>query len=719
LSASGGSDKVQYLISGGYYKQDGIVIYKNDQFERLNFRTNVNANLTDRLTLGTNFQISNTLQDKISSSGDVPGVIRHAFIRPPVIAVFKDKTDPAYKADDPYTDLPFYSQNVAANGGSWNGSANKYEFSQNPIALAYFTNDRRANFKTFGSVYAEYAFLREKELKLKSNLGVDLNMLHNKAFNRNFGDDDGGGADIDKGTGRQNRPTNLSEERAQETTVTWTNTLNYSKTFDKHSLSALVGSEYITNHTSNLSASRSRYGYITPAFQYIDFGSYPLDLWNGGGASQWALFSQFGSVNYNYDYRFFVTASLRRDASSQFAKNNQEAYFPSFSAGWKISKEKFMQDVTLISDLKLRISSGKLGNQSGLSNYNSLAIYDPLGTLLRYGNPDLKWETTTQNDIGIDLGLLKNKFTLSADYFKKTTSGILLPLNLPNLVGNVQPTIVNAGEVSNKGFELTLGFKNDDHPFKYNINANLATVKNRVEKLHPNLPSIYGQVTKTEAGHPLNAYYGFQMIGIYQNQSEIDAYLTGAPHPEVKPGDIKFNDLNKDGVINDNDRTYLGNPNPRLTYGLNLTGNYKGFDIAIFVQGVKGVERYNDLKKIIDYDTRPFNHSISTLNAWHGQGTSNSIPRSTFNDNGSSRNSSIFVEDASYLRLKNLEIGYTLPALFGKSNPAVKNVRVYVSVQNLFTLTNYSGLDPESVNLLDQGTYPQSKAFLFGVNIKL
>lgn len=719
LSASGGSDKLQYLISGGYYKQDGIVIYKNDQFERLNFRTNINANLTDRLRLGTNLQISNTLQDKISSSGDTPGVIRHAFIRPPVIPVFKDKTDPSYKADDPFTDLPFYSQNVAANGGSWNGSANKYEFSQNPIALAYFTNDRRANFKTFGSVYAEYSFLKEKELKLKSNLGVDLNMLHNKAFNRNFGDDDGGGADVDKGTGRQNRPTNLAEERGQETTVTWTNTLNYSKIFDKHSLSALVGSEFITNHASNLSASRARYGYTTPAFQYIDFGGYPLDLWNGGGASQWALFSLFGSVNYNYDYRFFVTASLRRDASSQFAANNQEAYFPSFSAGWKISKEKFMEDVSLISDLKLRVSSGKLGNQSGLNNYNSLAIYDPLGTLLRYGNPDLKWETTTQNDIGIDLGLLKNKFTLTADYFKKTTSDILLPLNLPTLVGNVQPTIVNAGEVSNRGFELSLGFKSDEHPFKYNINANLSTVKNKVEKLHPNLPSIYGQVTKTEAGHPLNAYYGFQMIGIYQNQNEIDTYLTGAPHPEVKPGDIKFKDLNKDGIINDNDRTYLGNPNPRFTYGLNLTGNYKGFDIAIFIQGVKGVERYNDLKKIIDYDTRPFNHTTSTLNAWHGEGTSNSIPRSTFNDNGSSRNSSIFVEDASYLRLKNLEIGYTLPALFGKSNPAVKNVRVYVSVQNLFTVTNYSGLDPESVNLLDQGTYPQSKAFLFGVNIKL
>lgn len=378
-----------------------------------------------------------------------------------------------------------------------------------------------------------------------------------------------------------------------------------------------------------------------------------------------------------------------------------------------------MENVTWISDLKLRASTGKLGNQSGLSNYNSLAIYDPLGTLLRYGNPDLKWETTKQDNIGIDLGLLKNKIYLSADYFKKTTSDILLPLNLPSLVGDVQPTMVNAGVVSNEGFELAVGYKNNDHALKYTINANIASVSNKVDKLHPNLPSIYGQVSKTEAGHPLNSFYGFEMAGIYQNQTEIDNYLTGAPHPEIKPGDIKFKDLNNDGIINDVDRTYIGNPNPRMTYGLNLSASYKGFDFAVLFQGVNGVEKYNDLKKIIDYDTRPFNHSVATLNAWHGEGTSNTVPRSTFNDNGSSKVSSIFVEDASYFRLKNIEIGYSLKSLFGKSNTVFQDVRFYVSAQNLMTITNYTGLDPESVNMIDQGTYPQSKAFLFGVNIKL
>jgi len=718
LSASGGTDKIQYLISGGYYSQNGIVIYDHDKYQRYNFRTNINANITDRFTVGTNLQLSNTMQDKMSSKGDAPGVIRHAFIRPPVIAVFKDKNDPTYTERDPFTDLPFYTNNDQASGG-W--QSDKYEWSQNPVALAYFTNDKRSNFKTFGNIHAEYAFLKDKELKLRTNLGVDLNMTHNKAFNENFGDDDGGGSEADKGTGRQNRPTNLNEDRGQETTITWNNTLNYSKIIQKHSFSALVGSEYITNYSSSIGASRSRFDYVTAPFQYIDYGGSQVDLWNGGSASEWALFSVFGSINYNYDNRFLVTGSIRGDASSRFAENNQWGYFPSVSAGWRISQEKFMQDVSWISDLKLRASTGSLGNQE-IDNYSYLTLLRRSGDqyiISRYGNPDLKWETTLQNNIGLDLGLFKNKIYLSADYFKKTTSDILLPISLPALVGSVSPTIVNAGTVTNKGFELALGFKNNDHAFKYNVNANIATVTNMVEKLHPNLPSLIGRVSKTEVGHPLNSFYGFQMIGIYQNQEEINSYLFGTPNPSDQPGDIKFNDLNEDGIINDNDRTYLGNPNPRLSYGLNLSANFKGFDFSVLFQGVSGVEKYNDLKKIIDYDTRPFNHSVATLNAWHGEGTSNTVPRSTFNDNGSSKVSSIFVEDASYFRLKNIEFGYTLTSLFGKSNTAFQNVRLYVSAQNLFTITKYTGLDPESVDMFDQGTYPQSKAYLFGINIKL
>lgn len=716
VTASGGSDKVQFLLSGGYYRQNGIVIYDNDKYQRFNFRTNIDANLTDHLTVGTNLLLSNSVQDAISSKGDAPGIIRHAFIRPPVIGVYKDPTDPTYSADDPFTDLPFYKSSNQANGG-W--QSDKYEWSQNPIALAYFSNNKISNFKTFGNIYAEYALLADRALKLRTNLGVDLTMSHNKAFNRNFGDDDGGGSSLDQGTGRQNRPTSLSENRGQETTITWNNTANYTKTIQKHSINALVGSEFIRNYASAISASRDRFDYTTPTFQYVDYGGTQADLWNGGNASEWALFSVFGSVNYNYDNRFFATGSLRGDASSRFAKNNQWGYFPSVSAGWRISNEKFMQNQNWISDLKLRASTGKLGNQE-ISNYAYLTLLRRSGdqyVISRYGNPDLKWETTKQNNVGLDLGLIKNKVYISADYFKKTTYDILLPISLPSVVGDVLPTIVNAGTVTNKGFELAASYRTSIRDFRINIDGNVATVKNNVEKLHPNLPSLVGRVTKTQVGEPLNAFYGYKMIGIYQTQKEITDYLKGTPNPSEKPGDIKFADLNGDGVINDNDRTFLGDPNPRMTYGLNLSIAYKGFDLSALFQGVNGIEKYNDLKKIIDYDTRPFNHSVATLDAWHGPGTSNTIPRSTFNDNGSSKNSSIFVEDASYFRLKNIEIGYTLGNLI--KSAGFKNVRFYISAQNLWTVTKYTGLDPESSDLFDQGTYPSSKAFLFGVNVKL
>ena len=712
LTASGGTDKLQYLLSAGYYKQDGIVVYNNDRYRRLNFRANINANLTDRLTIGTNLLLSSAEQDKLSSKGDAPGIIRHALIRPPIIPVYKNPSDSTYSEEDPFTDLPFYKK-------PWDNSKNIYEFSSNPVALAYYTNDKRNNFKTFGNIFAEYAFLKNKELRFKSNLGVDLNMIHNKTFNPNFGDDDGGGSGGDRGLGRKNRPNGLDESRGQETTITWNNTLNYSKTFEKHFVSALAGTEFISNRSSFIGASRQRFEFTGDNFQYIDFGG-TANLYNSGTGAEWALFSLFGSATYMYDAKYMITANFRGDASSRFAENNQWGYFPSVSVGWKISNENFMQDVTWLSDLKLRASTGTLGNQE-IDNYAFLTLLRKSGDqflISRYGNPDLKWESTKQNNIGIDIGVLRNRIYLSVDYFEKTTSDILLPISLPSLVGNVSPTIINAGEVSNHGIEVALNLRNYGKAFSYNVNANIATVTNRVEKLHPNLPSIIGDVSKTEVGHPLNSYYGYVMEGIYQNQAEITKHLSGTSNPSSKPGDIRFKDLNGDGMINDKDRDYIGNSIPKLSYGLNLSADYKGFDLFILFQGVGGVDIYNDAKQITDFDSRPFNHSVLVLDSWKGDGTSNTIPRATFNDNGSSKKSSIFVEDASYFRLKNLEVGYSLNSTNALTKFGGQNIRIYVSAQNLFTITDYTGLDPESTDILDRGTYPQSQAFLFGINVK-
>jgi TonB-linked SusC/RagA family outer membrane protein len=713
FSASGGSDKVQFLMSLGYYEQDGIVIYDNDKFQRLNYRTNINANLTDRLKVGTNLQLSYSTQDKLSSKGDAPGIIRHALLRAPVLSVFKDINDPTYSERDPFTDLPFYQHNDRDSGG-W--ESDKYEWSSNPIALAAFTDDKRTIFKTFGNVYGEYSFLENNELTFRSNLGIDLAYIHNKTFNENFGDDDGGGSDLDKGLGRKNRPNNLNEERGEARTITFNNTLNYAKTFNNlHDISALVGTEFIENYSSSIGASRSRFAITDDTFRYLDYGGSEVDLWNSGSASEWALFSLFSSATYVFDSKYMVTGNLRADASSRFSEKNRWGYFPSVSAGWKISDESFLSDVDWLSNLKLRAGYGKLGNQE-IDNYAFLTLIsqtDGKVVVNRYGNEELKWESSAQTNIGIDLGLFKNKLAMSAEYFEKNTSDILLPIGLPNIIGNVAPTIVNAGEVSNKGFELSLNYRNNDNEFKYSINGNLATLKNNVEKLHPNVPNLIGNVTRTEVGHPLNAFYGYKMVGIYQNQSEINSHLSGTLNPNVKPGDIKFTDLNGDGIINSDDRDFIGSPIPDLTYGIAFSSEYKGLDFSMLFQGVEGVDRYNDAKKILDYDTRPFNYTTNILGAWDGEGSSNTIPRVAFEDNGSSKVSSIFVEDASYFRLKNIELGYTLESIIG-----LQDVRFYVSGQNVFTVTDYTGLDPESTDLMDQGTYPSSQSFLFGMNVK-
>ena len=501
----------------------------------------------------------------------------------------------------------------------------------------------------------------------------------------------------------------MNEDRGQETTVTWNNTLNYAGNVGKSEFSALGGSEYITNYSSSLGGSRQRFDFVRDNFQYLNYGGLQGQN-NGGSASEWKLFSLFSSATYVFDTRYMVTGTFRADASSRFAVKNQWGYFPSISAGWKISNESFMQNVGWLSDLKLRASTGKLGNQE-IDNYAFLTLLRRQGDqylISRYGNPDLRWETTTQNDIGLDAAVLQDKLSMSLDYFVKKTSDILLPISLPSIVGNVSPTIVNAGEVSNKGIELALNWKHNVRDLRYTMSGNVATVTNRVEKLHPNLPSISGDVYRTQVGHPLGAFYGYVADGLYQNQNDINTHLYGTTNPPDKPGDIRFKDLNHDGKIDDNDRTFIGNSIPKASYGFNMSAAFRRFDLGAFFQGVGGVDKYNDAKQITDYDSRPFNHSTAVLKAWHGEGTSNSVPRTTFNDNGSSKKSSIFVEDASYLRLKNLEVGFSL----------MEGRRVYVSGQNLWTVTNYTGLDPESTDIMDKGTYPQQKAFIIGVNAK-
>ena len=715
VSASGGSESVQYLISAGYYGQDGIVVEDHDKYQRFNFRTNINANISDRLKVGTNFLISYAKQDKLSSSGDEPGVIRHALLRPPVLRVYKDEKDPTWSAGNPYTDLPFYLNNNSNGGWSKN-----YEFASNPIAIVHFTDDKRNTYQTFGNVYGEYAFLKDRSLRFRTNVGVDISFSHNKNFAQNFGDDNNNDPNEPyPGLGRNNKPNNLDENRGETMTFTFSNTLNYLKTIgDKHSINALVGTENISSKSSGVGGSRQNYDNSTGPFRYLDYGS-TGNLYNGGSASTWNLLSFFGSATYGYANKYFATGTIRADGSSRFGPNNKWGYFPSVSAGWRISQEKFMENINWISNLKLRASWGKSGNQEIPDHAYETVVTKVGGVVntIRYGNPDIKWESTTQTNYGFDLSVAKNKLFFTADYFIKTTNDILLSVGLPAVsVGVIQKTFVNAGEVSNKGFEFGLNFQNNDNEFKYSVNANVATLTNRVDKLQTFVKSIIddGTRTRTEVGQPISSYYGFVFDGIYQNAAEITKHLFLNSNA-AQPGDIRFKDLDNDGQINANDRAFIGNPIPKTTYGFSFSSDYKAFDFSFLIQGVQGVDRYNDLKQILNYDSRPFNSMISVLDSWNGEGTSNTTPRVTFNNNGGAHVSSVFVEDASYLRLKNIEIGYT----FNTNRIGVKNLRVFASGQNLITSTNYTGLDPESTSLIDKGTYPQSKAFILGAKIKL
>lgn len=708
LTASGGNDRLTYMFSGGYYDQNGIVKFNNDRYQRLELRSNVKAKLSDRIELKSNILLNHQDKMVVSSRGDVPGIIRHALLRPPVLGVYKDPNDPTYKPDNPFTDLPFY---VSPS----NFQSNLYEWSQNPVALAYFSNNNVRQFKLFGNVEAAFDILRDKSLRFRSNVGVELNFNHAKVFMQNFGDDERQDPTVDVGQGRHNRPNGLNEDRGEDYTITWNNILSYDKTLgDDHLVNALIGSEFINNQSNSINASRRRFEYTLDRFQYMDLGGTGQDLWNGGYAQEWALFSIFSSATYSYKNRYSITGNLRADASSRFGSDNKWGYFPSVALGWTISNEDFFPSNSAVSYLKLRASTGRLGNQN-IPNYAYMTLFSREGNITRYGNPKLRWESTIQNNLGVDMRFMSNKLEVIADVFHKKTKDILLAVSLPTFIGNVDATYVNAGQVDNKGFELSARYRdriNENGNFSFG--GNITGINNKVVALHENVPRIIGTYSRAEIGQPLDVYYGYQMEGIYQNTTEIANHLYGVTSPSNKPGDIKFTDLNGDGIINDADRTFIGNPIPKWSYGFFAGFDYKGFDLNIFFQGVSQVDRYNDGMRIIDFDTRPFNYTTSMLNAWDGEGSSNSLPRVAFEDTGISKFSTLYIEDASYLRLKNVEVGYS----FGKyvNRFGVKNARIYVSAQNLVTWTKYKGLDPETTDLIDRGTYPQSKSILLGLN---
>jgi TonB-linked SusC/RagA family outer membrane protein len=465
--------------------------------------------------------------------------------------------------------------------------------------------------------------------------------------------------------------------------------------------------------------------------------------------------SYFGRLLYTYNDRYLMTVNVRRDGSSNFAKGNRWGIFPSFSLGWIFTEENFMEDYDFLTLGKLRFGAGEIGNHNigrgaYLSTFGNGSYYtfgNPRTPYLSggrsgVGNPNIQWETTKQVDIGLDLGFFNNKLSLTADYFIKTTNDMLVQVPLPTAFGYPNTPWTNAGSVENKGLEMDLKYKGNIRDFKYSINANMFTFKNKVISLGGGEP-INGSThlgnmthTRTEEGMPIGYFYGWKTDGIFQTQGEIDSYANTAGEaiqPNAIPGDLKFMDLNgkdsdgniipgADGKLDDADRVMVGNPFPDFNFGITLGAEYKGFDMTMFFQGSVG----NDILNILKYDIRSgagwYNAPNDMLDiAWNGAGTSNTQFAINANSRQNLQMSDWYIEDGSYVRLKNIQVGYTIQKSVFK-NLKTENVRVWVGCQNLFTITNYSGLDPEIGSSdpkymgIDQGFYPQARIMMMGVN---
>jgi len=723
LDVSGGGENSQYIVSGSYLTQDGLI--NNSSYDRYNLRTAVSSSLSKYVKIGTNANLSYSKTRQVGTSGDGfgdgnPGasVVRFALFRTPGTPVYSDQGQ--------FVDLPRVGGQDAS---SYLGDG------INPVALADAADRNFNAYSVLGNAYVEVTPIAH--LRLRSDYGITFRITDYKQFFKTFG--------IDRSF---NSPAQLAQSNSNEFNFNWTNTAVYDRTLGKSTFAILIGTEAIKNNARAISASRRGYVDQAPTFQYLDNGTGIQQ--NGGGEAHSSLFSGFGRVTYDYDGRYLATVNFRRDGSSQFLPGRRTQDFYSGSVGWNLAREAFMSNLDAISLLKARVSVGQLGN-SNIGNYpyasliNSTGYY-PFGgistqglSVVSKGNPDIRWETSTQTNFGLDLGLLKGALQISADYFVKKTSNVLLNLPLPSSAGNGGNPAVNAGAIRNQGFELELSYRNTvGKDWSYGLNGNLATLRNEVVSLGGANPLVGGRVdnnyfaTLTTVGQPVGAFYLLKTEGIFQSAQEV--FTHAYQGPGIQPGDVKFQDLSgpdgaPDGVIDGYDRTFVGSPIPKLTYGLTGNVSFKNIDLSVFFQGVQGNKLYNQVNTDIEGFYRAFNLTERAATSyWTGPGSTNEFPRLTWA--GASNNkqpSDRFLEDGSYLRLKNVQLGYT----FGEkllSPLHVSSVRLYASVQNLLTFTRYTGLDPEQgtnsnslgdgvrATGIDFGTYPSARTFTVGIN---
>lgn len=702
LSVKGGGKYSTYYTGLGYFNQDGIV--KGTNYQRYNIQSK-NDYKRGIFSAGTNLIIS--------FSHDKP---LHQELRGGMIGTILQSVPTLEKYDD-------------TREGGYGGTYGDVVNIPHPLAIIddNIMDRYNENVKIFANLYAQIELF--KGLKYKLNLTPDFSFERYKNYLNKY--------DFGLAT---NSITQLTERQRRRRNILVENLLTFDRTFGEHKISALAGYTYQDSRFRHIQA----YGEGLPqGLEEIDAAT--TNRSNEGNSWRSVLTSILGRVFYSYQNKYLFTATIRRDGSSKFGKNNRYGYFPSFSLGWNMAEEKFMENVHWLDQLKLRGGYGVLGNQE-IDNYQysstittGINYPDGNGGLLQgafpknFANPDIKWEETAMTNVGIDFMAFNNRLSLTADYYVKNTKDILLTVPIPISSGGANDPIRNAGKIRNNGFEFNLGWMDQPNPdISYGINLIGSFNKNKVIAMGSESGSIKGGSTnqnittsETKAGYPIGGYWLISTAGYFNSQEEVDAYAKDGKkiQPAAEPGDIKFVDANNDGVINDDDRVFQGSPFPDFTFALNGNMRYKNFDLSIGLQGVLGNKIYNATRQTLEDVTKGSNFLASCLDYWTPENKNASHPRLTWDDpNRNTRaESDRYLENGSYLRLRSVQLGYTFPQTWFKG--AIQHARVYINAENLFTITSYSGYSPD-VNAdnanyrgFDNFIYPTNRTFMLGLNV--
>lgn len=702
LSVKGGGKYSTYYTGLGYFNQDGIV--KGTNYQRYNIQSK-NDYKRGIFSAGTNLIIS--------FSHDKP---LHQELRGGMIGTILQSVPTLEKYDD-------------TREGGYGGTYGDVVNIPHPLAIIddNIMDRYNENVKIFANLYAQIELF--KGLKYKLNLTPDFSFERYKNYLNKY--------DFGLAT---NSITQLTERQGRRRNILVENLLTFDRTFGEHKISALAGYTYQDSRFRHIQA----YGEGLPqGLEEIDAAT--TNRSDEGNSWRSVLTSILGRVFYSYQNKYLFTATIRRDGSSKFGKNNRYGYFPSFSLGWNVAEEKFMENVHWLDQLKLRGGYGVLGNQE-IDNYQysstittGINYPDGNGGLLQgafpknFANPDIKWEETAMTNVGIDFMAFNNRLSLTADYYVKNTKDILLTVPIPISSGGANDPIRNAGKIRNNGFEFNLGWMDQPNPdISYGINLIGSFNKNKVIAMGSESGSIKGGSTnqnittsETKAGYPIGGYWLISTAGYFNSQEEVDAYAKDGKkiQPAAEPGDIKFVDANNDGVINDDDRVFQGSPFPDFTFALNGNMRYKNFDLSIGLQGVLGNKIYNATRQTLEDVTKGSNFLASCLDYWTPENKNASHPRLTWDDpNRNTRaESDRYLENGSYLRLRSVQLGYTFPQTWFKG--AIQHARVYINAENLFTITSYSGYSPD-VNAdnanyrgFDNFIYPTNRTFMLGLNV--